>query len=417
MAVRKMFCEFFAGIGLVREALRTSGWECVYSNDIDLKKKKIYGSQFGKSDHYHLEDVRKTDEVIKRIEGHPFLATATFPCTDLSLAGSWVGIDGPESSTYFSFLKVLAMLGERKPPLIMLENVTGFLTANKGRDFPRAMKELASLGYWIDAVIVDARYFVPQSRPRLFVVGIHENLSSPLFVREGQSIFDSSQYREALYASRELHPKNLIRIMESTELSTGWFTLNLRPPTQTIYNLFDIVDLDDDQEWWNEQQTQKHYHMMHDYHRAKIDDHIKRKIPFLGTVYRRTRQGVVRAEVRFDGIAGCLRTTKGGSARQIICAVINGQLQMRWMSPREYARLQGVGDYCLNNNNPNETMFSFGDAVCVPVIRWLDQNILTPIYNSVTSMGWQRDMDELRSPASCGECGYSFTATKAPPPK
>jgi DNA (cytosine-5)-methyltransferase 1 len=91
----------------------------------------------------------------------------------------------------------------------------------------------------------------------------------------------------------------------------------------------------------------------------------------------------VRTEVRFDGIAGCLRTTKGGSARQIVIVVKGRKLMMRWMSPREYARLQGAAHYKLVGDNKNQQMFGFGDAVCVPVIEWIDEQVLTPLHQSM----------------------------------
>ena len=83
----KSFCEFFAGIGLVGEALGRSGWRCAYANDIDPKKRGMYEGHYGPSDHYHEGDVWAVDEVIDRIPGRPTLATASFPCTDMSLAG------------------------------------------------------------------------------------------------------------------------------------------------------------------------------------------------------------------------------------------------------------------------------------------------------------------------------------------
>ncbi|HBI42088.1 MAG TPA: hypothetical protein DDY78_04405 [Planctomycetales bacterium] len=79
LGVRKEFCEFFAGIGLVREGLSRSGWRCVYANDIDPKKREAYEARFGKSDHFHLCDVWNTDDVVERILGQPALMTASFP--------------------------------------------------------------------------------------------------------------------------------------------------------------------------------------------------------------------------------------------------------------------------------------------------------------------------------------------------
>src|SRR5262245_5881842 len=72
----KPFCEFFAGIGLVREGLTPGGWHCIYANDIDPKKKHVYDARFGKPAHFHLGDVFQTHEALDRIPGTPFLATA-----------------------------------------------------------------------------------------------------------------------------------------------------------------------------------------------------------------------------------------------------------------------------------------------------------------------------------------------------
>jgi DNA (cytosine-5)-methyltransferase 1 len=386
----KTFCEFFAGIGLVWEGLRPSGWECVYSNDIDPKKKNVFESHFGRSGHFHLGDIWHTDEVVKQINDEPFLATASFPCTDLSLAGYWKGLGGKESSAYFGFLNVLNALGDRKPPLVMLENVPSFLTSGKGKDFPAAMKALADLGYWIDAFIVDAKDFVPQSRPRLFVVALHEKFTSPLMVKESRVPLYSAPWRQTVEASGALHPKALAKVMEATELSTGWFTLSLSSPKSKPHNLAAVIDLDPGQDWWDAERVRIHYERMHDYCRVKIDEMVKNKATFVSTAYRRTRKEVVRTEVRFDGIAGCLRTTKGGSARQIVIAVKKGVLMMRWMSPREYARLQGAADYKLVGENENQQMFGFGDAVCVPVIEWVDKNVLTPLFETAKPVSGTR---------------------------
>jgi DNA (cytosine-5)-methyltransferase 1 len=383
----KGFCEFFAGIGLVWQALRVSGWDCMYSNDIDPKKKAVFEAHFGATGHFHLGDIWGTKEVVARIEGSPFLATASFPCTDLSLAGYGKGIEGKASSTYFGFLKVLKQLGPRKPNMVMLENVPSFLTSGGGKDFPLAMRALADLGYWIDAFIIDAKHFVPQSRPRLFVVAVHEQFDSPLMIRESKLPLYSGPWRDAMEASGSLHPKALLKIMESTDLPTGWFTLSLKSPKGTSGTLDEVIDLDGAQKWWDEERVRIHYERMHDYCRADIDKLLKDGSKFVSTAYRRTRKSVVRTEVRFDGLAGCLRTTKGGSARQIVVAVDNGKLRMRWMSPREYARLQGVPNYTLIGKEEHQQMFGFGDAVCVPVIEWIDQQVLSPIYQTGNRIG------------------------------
>ena len=83
------------------------------------------------------------------------------------------------------------------------------------------------------------------------------------------------------------------------------------------------------------------------------------------------------AEIRFDGIAGCLRTPKGGSARQILLQVGKGEVNVRLLTPRECARLMGAEDFNLSGT-ANEALFGFGDAVCVPVVTWIAENYLNP---------------------------------------
>jgi DNA (cytosine-5)-methyltransferase 1 len=101
----------------------------------------------------------------------------------------------------------------------------------------------------------------------------------------------------------------------------------------------------------------------------------------IGTIYRRVREGRSRSEIRTDGLAGCLRTPRGGSSKQIVFLAGEGKIRMRWMNPREYARLQGCPDYPITVDR-NEALWGFGDAVCVPVIGWIAENVLSQLFPS-----------------------------------
>ncbi len=377
----KFFAEFFAGIGLVHEALKASGWTCVYANDIDAKKEAMYKGHFGNSPYFHREDVWATDRIVQSIADRPFLATASFPCTDLSLAGHWQGFEGDQSSTYFGFIRVLQAMAERKPKVVLLENVVGFLTSKDGTDFVSAVSALAAEGYWIDCFVLDAKLFVPQSRPRVFVVGFHDSLRSQRIIREGEgeNVLFGDAWQSAIDAAGSLRPDSLLRLMNKTTLPTGWATLALRPPKQVKYTLASVIDTDDAQDWWDEIATDKHYKMLSDLHRREVERRMSEGGVHIGTVYRRCRNEVTRAEVRFDNLAGCLRTPRGGSARQIVMVITDGKVRFRWMSPREYARLQGAPEFTLAENTI-QSLYGFGDGVCVPVVRWVDENVLTPIY-------------------------------------
>src|SRR3954449_3084702 len=95
----------------------------------------------------------------------------------------------------------------------------------------------------------------------------------------------------------------------------------------------------------------------------------------VGPTYPRAPAGGQRAEVRFDGLAGCLRTPRGGSARQIVVQLSGGDIRMRWMTPAEYAQLQGVAGLTLSGST-SQQMFGLADAVCVPAVAWLDKAVL-----------------------------------------
>lgn len=382
--MEKTFCEFFAGIGLVDVALGESGWRCAYANDIDPKKRAMHAGEFGESPHYHLEDVWSTDEVMQRIVGRPQLATASFPCTDMSLAGKRQGLAGSQSGALMGFLEVVARLGERRPALMLLENVPGFLTARGGADFEAALAAVAGLGYWLDSFILDARFFVPQSRERLFVVGYGQELvealggAPPLLMRSAESDSLDDPWRRAVERANLLRPQRLRAAMERIELDTGWATVDCGNPRQQAYRLIDFIDVDDEQPWWDEAQVARHAAMMFPRHRSQVDALVDDKTavtPLTG--FRRIRGGQQRLEVRFDGVAGCLRTPRGGSAKQVLLLAGGGRLQMRWMTPREYARLQGAPEFALPENDI-AGWFGFGDAVCVPAIRWIDRQMLTP---------------------------------------
>jgi DNA (cytosine-5)-methyltransferase 1 len=377
----KTFCEFFAGIGLVREGLQASGWQCVYANDNDPNKEMQYHARFG-DDHFHLEDVRETGRVVSEIPGSPALATASFPCIDLSLAGHWRGFKGEHSSTFFSFADVIAGLGQRKPRLVMLENVGGFLTSNDGKDFAAVAQTLSSLGFALDAFVLDAKYFVPQSRVRVFVVGIDKSVLPKCHVtRSSGGALDP--WLSAITRSPKLRPHRLVQLQKSIDLDTEWVAVPFTPPKERRQHLREFIDLDDSQEWWDAAQVKKHYEMMSDLHRAQVDELLRDKQSIhVGTIFRRKRYGKTRAEIRFDGMAGCLRVPRGGSARQIVIVIDKGELKIRWMSPREYARLQGAPTFPLVGK-PNQQMWGFGDAVCVPAIHWIDKNVLTPLYEAI----------------------------------
>jgi DNA (cytosine-5)-methyltransferase 1 len=375
LSEQKTFLEFFAGIGLVHLGLRRSGWECVYANDISEKKEEMYRDEFPDAAYFHREDIWKTDDVLRHITKRASLATASFPCIDLSLAGHMRGLEGKHSGTLFGFIKVMRQLKDRglMPPIVMLENVVGLIAGKGGDDFRKTCRAVADLGYYLDAVAVDAKHFVPQSRLRLFIIGtLPEKTPSDVLTGEDW-IIELSRRNGAV-------GKKLYDAMRTTELPTGWVAHRLPSLPPVKNHVASLIDMDDDQKWWSKEEVEKHLNRTSEAHYAGMERLRCSGETWVGTGFRRIREGTTRVEVRFDGIAGCLRTANGGSARQIVVLIRDRKLKMRWMTPREYARLQGIPEFNIRRGI-NQSLTGFGDGVCVPVVEWVDTNILSRIYD------------------------------------
>ena len=361
--------EFFAGIGLMRMGLEQAGWNVVWANDIDQDKMKMYRGHFaGDETHFHLGDVHAIfPDDIPDIA----LATASFPCNDLSLAGARRGLAGQHSGAFWGFVDAVKGMGKRRPPLVMLENVAGFLTSNDGNDFRDACLALNELGYAVDVLILDAALFVPQSRQRLFLIGKREK-RKVAHVAETPTFYESQCRPLALADFILWHPE------------IQWSLRNVPTISKVKTGLTDILEdiPANSASWWNCQRAEYLLSQMSEKHRAMADKMIAGKHTTYGTVFRRVRYGRSMAELRTDGIAGCLRTPRGGSGRQILFAAGKGRFAVRLLTPRECARLMGADDFRITVPM-NQALFGFGDAVCVPVIRWIAENYLTPTWKEL----------------------------------
>lgn len=310
---------------------------------------------------------------IKNISGErvPFvtLATASFPCNDLSSAGTRNGLDGSKSGTFWHFVNVLERMRERRPPLVLIENVTGFLSSNNGRDLTLALWGLNSLGYTVDAFIIDAKHFVPQSRRRLFIVGTLNNGTN---TSKGQKLISEPKTTAA-------RPKALIDfILRHPEVH---WTIRALPDLPEAHTRLESV-LEDvphsSAEWWDEQRANYLFEQMSSKHQAIAKQMIASPKWSYGTVFRRMRNHRSSAELRTDGIAGCLRVPRGGSAKQILFKAGFGQYYVRLITPREAACLMGANEFTISVSL-DQALLGFGDAVCVPVVEWVAHDYLNPL--------------------------------------
>ncbi len=369
--MRKTFVEFFAGIGLVRQGLEGAGWRAQFATDIDEKKQKMYSDNFQDAhEKYILADIDHLKSYdIPSVE----LATASFPCTDLSLAGNRRGLAGEQSGTFWAFTRLLGDLNGRRPPLLLIENVPGFVTSHQGQDFRDAIVTLNQLGYSCDAFTLNAVNFVPQSRLRVFLIGVYD---APV-------TRDNAQRLATRGASLLSQP---LASFISRNQDLRWHVLDLpRPPTHrgSLASILERLP-ESSARWWEPKRVRYLLDQMSPLHRKRLRTLERSDKLQYATVYRRVRYGRSMAELRTDGIAGCLRTPRGGSSRQILVIAGKGRIRVRFMTPREYARLMGANDYRIDVPD-NQAYFGFGDAVCVPAIRWIAEHCLGPLVDQSAS--------------------------------
>lgn len=377
MAVTPTFYEFFAGAGMARAGLG-SKWRCAFANEFDLKKSVIYQKNWKTQNILKVADVGTL--MPEDVPGSADLAWASFPCQDLSLAGAGAGLKGDRSGTFWPFWRLMEGLikDDRAPKLIVLENVCGTLTSHEGKDFAAICSTFVKAGYFFGAVVVDAVQFVPHSRPRLFVIGVRDELalSAPNITSDVPS--DVWHTKGLLTAYEKLTPK----------VKNKWLWWNPPAPSKRKTTFADLVeDNPIGVEWNSPSETAKLLDMMSDKNLEKVNEAKTSGRRVVGAVYKRTRldelgQKVQRAEVRFDDVAGCLRTPAGGSSRQVILIVEGHNVRSRLISPRETARLMGLPETYELPKNYNEAYHLTGDGVAVPVVRHLAKHIFEPLLSA-----------------------------------
>jgi DNA (cytosine-5)-methyltransferase 1 len=261
----------------------------------------------------------------------------------------------------------------RGPRAVVLENVVGALTSHGGRDLQAIATAISGAGYRFGALVIDAIHFVPQSRPRLFIVAMQESESIPakLVAATPDSLWQPARVQRAFASlpSRQKH-------------KWIWWRLPSPPPRES--SLADLLEREPrDVRWRSDAQTERLLAQMTETNVAKLRAAEAKGGVAVGCVYRRMRRenglNVQRAEARFDGVAGCLRTPAGGSSRQFLLIAQNGRVRSRLLSARETARLMGAPDSYRLPANYNAAYHLMGDAVVPPAVSCLERHVLRPL--------------------------------------
>lgn len=346
------FYDFFAGSGLVTEAMRGI-FRAVWANDICEKKAAVYRANHA-DDHFYCCSIRKvTGSELPPAD----LAWASFPCQDLSLAGPQHGLLGERSGLVWEWLRVIGEM-QQKPPLLVAENVLGLVASEGGQQYRRLHGALSEMGYKSGALVLDAVRWIPQSRPRVFVVSVPRD-------------FDDSPYSRS--GPTWAHP---LSIQKASKDLKDWVYWHVPEPPKRRLSLSAILQSNAD--FHDEATSRYNLSLISPRHQTRLLQELANGF-VVAPGYRRTRQGRQVLELRFDDISGCLRTPEGGSSRQVLVINREGQLRTRLLTIKETARLMGVrGSYKIPGSY-NDAYRAMGDAIAVPVVRHLAKHLLLPL--------------------------------------
>jgi DNA (cytosine-5)-methyltransferase 1 len=369
---RPTFLEFFAGGGMARQGL-DGLFDCAFANDFDPMKCAAYRTNYP-DDEIVQGDVWDLDA--SRVPPAP-LAWASFPCQDLSLAGSRRGLNAPRSGAFWGFWNVIEKQRDKAPKTIVIENVAGLLSSHDGRDFTTLVTQFADAGYRVGAMLIDAALFSPQSRQRLFIVAHKGKLPANLTTDHPNAVF---------------HPATLCNAVETLPDQTrmAWVWWHLPYPPHRNADLVSLLERTPPEHVWrSDADTRKLMAQMAPLHRQRVEAALADRKWNAGAVFRRIRlekgARVQRAEIRYDGMAGCLRTPAGGSSKQLLLITENGRARLRPMMAREAARLMGLDDAYRLPAGETKALKVIGDGVSVPVVRWLGQHLLSPLAGSTAA--------------------------------
>ena len=363
--------EFFAGGGLARLGLQDF-FRCTFANDIDAMKARAYRQNFGDAELVEGDITALDPARVPEAD----LAWASFPCQDLSLAGARGGLNAARSGAFWGFWSIIeAQLAEnRAPRLLVLENVTGLISSNGGRDFEALLSVLADAGYSFGGAVVDAAHFTPQSRPRIFIVAHWGAVTPELAQGTPHPI---------------LHPQPLVRAVGALpgKIRKHWVWWRLPSPPIRNTALTNIIETrPPDSAWRDSAAMERLQSQMSPSHQERLNAALASGQFAAGAVYRRIRtengEKVQRAEIRYDGLAGCLRTPAGGSSKQLLVITQDGEARLRPLLAREAARLMGCPETYKLPNSETDGLRVMGDGVSVPVVRWLAEKLLVPLLDT-----------------------------------
>ena len=163
------FIDICSGIGGFRSALERHGHECVAFAEIDKFAKQSYRAIYDTENEEELDDITSvTDEHFRLYRGQVDIITGGFPCQSFSIAGNRRGFEDTRGTIFFHIARAIK---EIQPSYVLLENVKGLLSHDKGRTYGTIVQALDELGYFIEWGLFNSKYWgVPQNRERVYIL-------------------------------------------------------------------------------------------------------------------------------------------------------------------------------------------------------------------------------------------------------
>jgi len=381
--------SLFSGIGGFDLGLERAGMVCKWQVEIDNACQSVLATHWPGIPRYgDIHDVGRHN--LEEVD----VITGGFPCQDLSCAGKRKGLAGERSKLFFEYARVIR---EIRPPWIVVENVPGLFSSNKGEDFVVVLETLAECGYGITWRVLDSQYFrVAQRRRRVFIVGSLGNggCAEVLFEREGLS-WDTAPRREA---GQEL-TRDVAASIRNRGEGTG---ARIDNETGLV-----VAGHCTGQGWWNQSEIAGTLRAEGENRPSRPSNIIAYQchgnnigpmgtlrsgnagltggIPFIAdfitvspyadneaqhrklTVFDWQTQGTERTFITRKGNYAQMRK----NARDAVC----GNFGVRRLTPTECERLQGFPDGWTAGQSDSARYRQLGNAVTVPVIEWIGRRI------------------------------------------
>jgi DNA (cytosine-5)-methyltransferase 1 len=165
------YVSLFSGIGGFEQALNKLGGNCVMASEIDKYANQAYEILYG---HPTVGDITKV--AAEDVPDHDLLVGG-FPCQAFSVAGKRLGFDDTRGTLFFEIARIAKV---KRPKAMLMENVKGLISHDKGKTLDTIIQTLGEIGYTVDFEVLNSKYFgVPQNRERIFIVAVRNDLIEP----------------------------------------------------------------------------------------------------------------------------------------------------------------------------------------------------------------------------------------------